>query len=237
MPTSSYGVKKIGSSVIKPDQAIIYTGQLNTIDYTKVPDGSLWINTDNGELYGKLKNSSAWSKLPANGGLTAAQVTAAIQSNLTSIGNKIETNRINLNNLTNTVNTHATQISNILSSIGSETTSGSVKARIAALETQCRELRVLYDNLYAVLIKEGIITAVVTFSLEANATYTYTPPDTGINPLRHHVELLVKDTVSGSRSYNKYINAEGIATIARDSQKCYIHNDADSTLNFMLMLL
>ena len=51
------------------------------------------------------------------------------------------------------------------------------------------------------------------------------------------IKVLVKDTMSGSRTINKYINAEGVCTLAYNSKNSItLYNDADAQLDFKIII-
>ena len=54
------------------------------------------------------------------------------------------------------------------------------------------------------------------------------------NAIKHPINVLVKDTDSNSRSYNMYINSEGIATVAYSTDKYVVYNDSDSDAYFSI---
>ena len=51
------------------------------------------------------------------------------------------------------------------------------------------------------------------------------------------VDVKVKDTVAGSRTLGKYINAEAVATVAWDGTSVTVYNDASVALDFFISII
>jgi vacuolar-type H+-ATPase subunit I/STV1 len=58
------GVHKVSENIVQLGRGVIYTEELDNIDMEKVPDGSIWVNVDNGGLAVKLRGSDSFTELP-----------------------------------------------------------------------------------------------------------------------------------------------------------------------------
>ena len=73
-----------------------------------------------------------------------------------------------------------------------------------------------------------------TINAGGNTTINY---DSTMDLYSMQIKVLVKDTMSGSRTINKYINAEGVCTLAYNSKNSItLYNDADVQLNFKIIV-
>lgn len=81
----------------------------------------------------------------------------------------------------------------------------------------------------------AIMPTIASFTdqlINANSSKTYTKDDALTSM---PVTVLVKDPDSSSRTYGKYINSEGVATIAYTSNSFTIYNDTDTNLYFNII--
>lgn len=88
-----------------------------------------------------------------------------------------------------------------------------------------------FNNLYKMLfdVKEKIVAKSVDLNIPANSSYTInlSKDDT---PEQLNVKVYIFDTEKNSRTYNKYINAEGVITVSisyEDDGKIILYNDSD----------
>lgn len=66
--------------------------------------------------------------------------------------------------------------------------------------------------------------------IASGASYTYATTQA----FKQGLKILVLDPDSTSRTYNKYINSEGVATVSYDNNGITIYNDADISLTFKI---
>lgn len=209
------------------------------------------INNKNGVQDGRLtslenKINSLNTQLNGSGGSSSS---GSIQSQIDSI--KSDINTINnttiqpINNLTNNAYNKA------LSAVN--TINNTINPKLTNLTTQLNDVENDIDsilipkintnttnitnNTNAINALKKVIKPNVqdkTINAGGNTTINY---DSTMDLYSMQIKVLVKDTISGSRTINKYINAEGVCTLAYNSKNSItLYNDADVQLNFKIIV-
>ena len=219
------------------------------------------INNKNGIQDGRLtslenKINSLNTQLNGSGGSSSS---GSIQSQIDSI--KSDINTINnttipsINNLTNnaynkalsavntinnTINPKLTNLTTQLNSVESDVDSISDAINntiIPKINTNTTNTTNITNNTNAINALKKVIKPNVqdkTINAGGNTTINY---DSTMDLYSMQIKVLVKDTMSGSRTINKYINAEGVCTLAYNSKNSItLYNDADVQLNFKIIV-
>ena len=216
------------------------------------------INNKNGIQDGRLtslenKINSLNTQLNGSGGSSSG---GSVQSQINSI--KSDINTINntkipsINNLTNnaynkalsavntinnTINPKLTNLTSQLNDVEndidsiSDTINNTIISKINTNTTN------ITNNTNAINALKKVIKPNVqdkTINAGGNTTINY---DSTMDLYSMQIKVLVKDTMSGSRTINKYINAEGVCTLAYNSKNSItLYNDADAQLDFKIII-
>ena len=225
---------------------------------TNVNSSIVNINNKNGIQDGRLtslenKINSLNTQLNGSGGSSSS---GSVQSQINSI--KSDINTINntkipsINNLTNnaynkalsavntinnTINPKLTNLTSQLNDVEndidsiSDTINNTIISKINTNTTN------ITNNTNAINALKKVIKPNVqdkTINAGGNTTINY---DSTMDLYSMQIKVLVKDTMSGSRTINKYINAEGVCTLAYNSKNSItLYNDADAQLDFKIII-
>ena len=200
------------------------------------------INNKNGIQDGRLtslenKINSLNTQLNGSGGSSSS---GSVQSQINSI--KSDINTINnttipsINNLTNNAyNKALSAVNTINNTINPKLTN--LTSQLNNVENDIDSISDTTNNTNAINALKKVIKPNVqdkTINAGGNTTINY---DSTMDLYSMQIKVLVKDTMSGSRTINKYINAEGVCTLAYNSKNSItLYNDADVQLDFKIII-
>lgn len=233
------------------------SNQLSTFK-TNVNSSIANINNKNGIQDGRLtslenKINSLNTQLNGSGGSSSS---GSIKSQINSIKSDINTinnttipsinnlanNAYNkalsaVNTINNTINPKLTNLTTQLNSVESDVDSISDAINNTIISKINTNTTNITNNTNAINALKKVIKPNIqdkTINAGGNTTINY---DSTMDLYSMQIKVLVKDTMSGSRTINKYINAEGVCTLAYNSKNSItLYNDADAQLNFKIIV-
>ena len=138
--------------------------------------------------------------------------------------------------VTNTIERNLTDVTNRVTDTENDITT--INNNVTTVQNQANTNKTnITNNANAIQRIQTKIRANVqdkTIASGGSATINY---DSSMDLYSMQIKVLVLDNVSGSRTVNKYINSEGIATLAYNSKNSItIYNDADTQLSFKIIV-